>query len=194
MEQEEWEFMHQQPTWIWYPGDFEIWQHLKISLRREERGAPYPAFWKLETFYPSVQFKKELQLERPEKVSLWADGKYAVALDASNNIQPAFRGTFVLPEGRHTLYVLVSNTSSIPAIYLQGETFISDASWEVTCNDMEWAAAGCWNLSDVQNPPSRFRLEEEEIFPVKCETSDDGAFKKRISAALEGFPVCKPPV
>jgi hypothetical protein len=35
-------------VWIWYPGDFEIWQHQKVSLRRREHKLRVPAFWRLD--------------------------------------------------------------------------------------------------------------------------------------------------
>ena len=33
-------------TWIWYPGDFEIWLGNRFNNRRTERGAMFPPFWK----------------------------------------------------------------------------------------------------------------------------------------------------
>ena len=30
------------PTWIWYPGDFEIWLGNIFNNRRTERGAMFP--------------------------------------------------------------------------------------------------------------------------------------------------------
>ena len=33
-------------TWIWYPGDYEIWLGNQMNNRRTERGAFFPPFWK----------------------------------------------------------------------------------------------------------------------------------------------------
>ena len=32
-------------TWIWYPGDYEIWLGNQMNNRRTERGAFFPPFW-----------------------------------------------------------------------------------------------------------------------------------------------------
>ncbi len=34
----------QAQTWIWYPGDYEIWLGNRMNNRRTERGAFFPAF------------------------------------------------------------------------------------------------------------------------------------------------------
>ena len=31
-------------TWIWYPGDYEIWLGNQMNNRRTERGAFFPPF------------------------------------------------------------------------------------------------------------------------------------------------------
>jgi len=31
-------------TWIWYPGDYEIWLGNQMNNRRTERGAIFPSF------------------------------------------------------------------------------------------------------------------------------------------------------
>ena len=38
--------MTSKATWIWYPGDYEIWLGNKMNNRRTERGAFFPPFWK----------------------------------------------------------------------------------------------------------------------------------------------------
>ena len=36
-------------TWIWYPGDYEIWLGNQMNNRRTERGAFFPPFWKTDS-------------------------------------------------------------------------------------------------------------------------------------------------
>ena len=36
-------------TWIWYPGDYEIWLGNDLQNRRTERGTFFPPFWKMDT-------------------------------------------------------------------------------------------------------------------------------------------------
>jgi len=176
------------PTWIWYPGDFEIWLHNKISLRREDRQCIFPPFWRLDNFYISVKFKKELELIKPEKVTIYADGKYSIGLDRSMSINTDLRETFIIPEGKHTLFVFAVNQTGIPSIYAEGETFVSDASWEVSYGNSEWLKVGFWNLDDKDIPPSLFKLPVQEIFPAniqKHETSYFADFGKEVFGSLK---------
>ena len=47
-------------TWIWYPGDYEIWLGNQMNNRRTERGAFFPPFWKTDSHYVVVEFSKKL--------------------------------------------------------------------------------------------------------------------------------------
>jgi alpha-L-rhamnosidase len=38
--------MAQKATWIWYPGDYEVWLSNKMQNRRTERGAFLAPLWK----------------------------------------------------------------------------------------------------------------------------------------------------
>ena len=37
--------MNNKATWIWYPGDFEVWLGNRFNNRRTERGAMFPPFY-----------------------------------------------------------------------------------------------------------------------------------------------------
>ena len=52
-------------TWIWYPGDYEIWLGNKMNNRRTERGAFFPPFWKTDSHFVVVEFSKQLNLPQP---------------------------------------------------------------------------------------------------------------------------------
>ena len=58
----------QQATWIWYPGDFEIWLSNKMQNRRTERGTFFPVFWKVDNHYLLMDFHKVFELTEPEEV------------------------------------------------------------------------------------------------------------------------------
>ena len=68
-------------TWIWYPGDYEIWLGNQMNNRRTERGAFFPPFWKTDSHYVVVEFSKKLDLAEPEEIFIAAEGKYNVKLD-----------------------------------------------------------------------------------------------------------------
>ena len=88
-------------TWIWYPGDYEIWLGNQMNNRRTERGAFFPPFWKTDSHYVVVEFSKKLDLAEPEEIFIAAEGKYNVKLDGK--LQFGMPSTLKLPAGKHSL-------------------------------------------------------------------------------------------
>lgn len=161
----------QQPTWIWYPGDYEIWLSNQVQQRRTDRGSFFPVFWKIDSHYPLVDFHKEFTLSVPEEISIHAEGNYNVKLDGQ--LVEGTPGRLVVPAGRHKINVKVFNQSVVPAIFISGRTIITDSSWLVTFEDKEWIdetgktsdlsatnwlLAGSWNFNKATSLPSQFRL------------------------------------
>ncbi|QMW06169.1 hypothetical protein [Spirosoma foliorum] len=58
-----------QATWIWYPGDFEIWLGNNMQNRRTERTIFLPPFWKLDSHYNLIDFHKDFDLTQAEAVN-----------------------------------------------------------------------------------------------------------------------------
>ncbi|SHN13726.1 alpha-L-rhamnosidase C-terminal domain-containing protein [Chitinophaga sp. CF418] len=159
------------PTWIWYPGDFEIWLSNQMQNRRTDRGTFFPVFWKFDSHYPLIDFHKDFALTSPEEVGIYTEGIYNVKVDG----QPleGMPAKITVPAGKHRINIKVFNQASVPAVYVAGETVFSDASWLVTYEDKEWIDesgktsdisatkwlnAGSWNFDDVANPPSVCKL------------------------------------
>ncbi|HEY1022997.1 MAG TPA: alpha-rhamnosidase, partial [Flavisolibacter sp.] len=182
----------QQATWIWYPGDYEIWLSYNMQNRRTDRGAFFPVFWKIDSHYPLMDFHKEFTLLQPEEVSIYAEGQYNVKLDGK-----PFEGTptkISVPAGRHKINIKVFNQAAVPAIYVKGKTVVSDPSWLVTFEDKEWIDetgktsdisatkwlnAGSWNFNSPNSLPSKFHL------PVKAQRPASVA--KNSNAMLADF-------
>ncbi|MBB1286478.1 alpha-rhamnosidase [Flavisolibacter sp. BT320] len=168
----------QQATWIWYPGDYEIWLSNNMQNRRTDRGAFFPVFWKIDSHYPLMDFHKEFTLSQPEEVAIYAEGKYNVKLDGK-----PLEGTptrITVPAGKHKINIKVFSQAVVPAIYVKGKTIVSDSSWLVTFEDKEWIdetgktsdisatqwlKAGHWNFTTPSQLPSRFSL------PVKPQSA-----------------------
>ena len=174
-------------TWIWYPGDYEIWLGNRMNNRRTERGAFFPPFWKTDSHYVVVEFSKQLNLSEPEEIFIAAEGKYNVKLDGK--LQFGMPETLLLPAGRHNLNIKVWNQSTPPAIYVKGKTVNSDATWRVTYEDKEWIDesgkasdtsatiymdAGCWNFDGATQLPSQFRLMRTLHQPTARATQPEG--------------------
>ncbi|WP_455585369.1 alpha-L-rhamnosidase-related protein [Bacteroides sp.] len=177
----------QAQTWIWYPGDYEIWLGNQMNNRRTERGAFFPPFWKIDSHYVVVEFGKQFELGQPEEIFIAVEGKYNVKLDGK--LQFGMPETLMLPAGKHTLNVKVWNQATPPAIYIKGRTIHSDSSWRVTYEDKEWIDesgkasdtsatvymnAGCWNFDGATQRPSEFMLNREPMQAISREKVKSG--------------------
>lgn len=167
-------------TWIWYPGDFEVWLGNIFNNRRTERGAMFPPFWKQDSHYPTVEFSHEFELECEETITIACEGKYNLMLDGK--LQFGQPKTFVIPQGKHKLNLKVWNQATPPALFIEGTTIHSDSTWLATYEDKIWidengvahgsgiyVPAASWNFNSINMPPSNYHLECEERLPVQSE-------------------------
>ena len=165
------------PTWIWYPGDFEIWLGNIFNNRRTERGAMFPPFWKQDSHYVTVEFSKTFTLDHAETITIACEGQFNLALDGK--LQFGMPKTFTIPKGEHKLNIKVWNQATPPALYIKGETIHSDSSWFATYEDKIWidengvahgsgiyVPAASWHFNHIDTPPSTYHLQREERLPV----------------------------
>lgn len=177
----------QQATWIWYPGDFEIWLGNKMQNRRTERDVFLPPFWKLDSHYNLIDFHKSFTLNAPEEVSIFVEGQYNVKIDGKAIM--GYPKKITMPAGKHKLSLKVFCQDRVPAIFIQGKNVVSDNSWLVTFEDKEWIDetgkasdqsgttwlnAGSWNFNTPAQAPSKFSLATKAQKPVKVETLKEG--------------------
>ena len=167
-------------TWIWYPGDFEVWLGNIFNNRRTERGTMFPPFWKQDSHYVTVEFTKTVEVkEEQEEIEIFAEGQYNFSMDGKLQFPSSIQR---VPQGTHKLSLKVWNQATPPALYIKGKTIHTDASWQVTYEDKLWidengvahgsgiyVPAGCWHFDSPDAPPSTCHLEREERRPVCCD-------------------------
>lgn len=179
--------MAQSQTWIWYPGDYEIWLGNQMNNKRTERGAFFPHFWKMDSHYVLIEFNKNLDLAEPEEIDIVVEGVYNVKLDGK--LQFGQPRKMLIPAGRHVLNIKVYNQLTPPTIYVNGKTIFSDSSWRVTNEDKEWIDesgkasdtsatfymdAACWNFNSADDKPSQFKLTTTPMQAVSREKYGEG--------------------
>ena len=166
-------------TWIWYPGDFEIWLGNIFNNRRTERGAMFPPFWKQDSHWVTVAFSKSVELEEDETITIACEGKFNLSVDGK--LQFGMPKTFVVPAGEHKLSLKVWNQATPPALFIDGKTIKTDSTWLTTYEDKIWidengiahgsgvyVPATSWHFNSIDTPPSTYHLEREERRPVCC--------------------------
>ncbi|MFC3803898.1 alpha-L-rhamnosidase C-terminal domain-containing protein [Cohnella sp. GCM10012308] len=158
----------QTATWIWYPGDFEIRLHEKMSVKRRARGVPYPAYWRLDRHYSNVKFRYTYDLPHEEQISIKAEGSYSLYLDGRDNYR-SDEPVITLPAGRHEISVSVFNDVEMPALFIEGPNLRTDATWEATSYQNDWVSAGTWTFESPSVPPSAFRLAVAPQEPASVE-------------------------
>jgi alpha-L-rhamnosidase len=181
------DLLAQKASWIWYPGDFDIYMSNVMQNRRTERGSFFPPFWKMDSHYVLVDFHKEFNLKEAEEVKLYVEGTYNVKIDGQ--AITGFPKVITMPAGKHKLSLKVYGQDKVPAIFVQGKTVYSDASWLSTFEDKEWidasgktsdksgttfVNAGSWDLTDPLTPPSKFKLPTTPMSAVKKEQIGKG--------------------
>jgi hypothetical protein len=165
-------------TWIWYPGDFEVWLGNKFNNRRTERGAMFPPFWKQDSHWPTVVFSKDVDLAEDNIITIIAEGQYNFSIDG--RLQMPHSNS--IPKGRHTVSFKVWKQATPPALFIKGKEVQTDGTWLVTYEDKIWideqgtahgsgvyVPVGYWNFDSPETPPSQYRLEREEHRPVSEE-------------------------
>ncbi len=178
--------MTSKATWIWYPGDYEIWLGNKMNNRRTERGAFFPPFWKQDSHYVTVEFSKEVEIDEAETLTIATEGSYNIKIDGKMLF--GMPKDFTLPAGKHKINIKIHNQVSPPALFISGNTVRTDSSWNVTFEDKEWIdesgkasdtssttymPAGSWNFNDKDEMPSMFRLNR---MPCHAECVKDGLY------------------
>lgn len=164
-------------TWIWYPGDFEIWLGNIFNNRRTERGAMFPPFWKQDSHWVTVEFSKSFELTEAETITIGCEGQFNLALDGK--LQFGMPKTFEVPKGQHKLNIKVWNQATPPTLFIDGKTIKTDSTWLVTYEDKIWidengvahgsgiyVPAASWKFNSIDTPPSGFQLERKEQRPV----------------------------
>lgn len=160
----------QKATWIWYPGDFEVWLSNKMQVRRTEREAVFPPLWQYYSPYALVTFQTEFDIPQPDEVKIFTEGSFQLLLDGVQiHGQPK---SLNIPAGKHKISFKVYNQEVLPAIYIEGKYVKSDASWQVTNEDKlwidengkaqqsgtPWVPVGSWNFNSPLAKPSEFKL------------------------------------
>jgi len=156
-------------SWIWYPGDFELWLSSKIQVQRTERGMFFPPFWRMDRHTPLVTFFQTVELDEEETIDFCVEGDFNMMINwkyvYDENITQ-----ITLPKGRHHIRFLVYNTVTPPAIWVKGKTVVSDKSWKTSrqseIQHEKLVNADSWLFNTPDNKPSEYQLATTPQSPV----------------------------
>ncbi|MGY5355626.1 alpha-L-rhamnosidase-related protein [Wenyingzhuangia sp. IMCC45467] len=177
---------NKEATWIWYPGDFEVWLSNKMQVRRTEREAVFPPLWKYYSPYALVTFQTEVDIPEADNIKIVSEGPFQLLVDGVQIYgQPK---SLNIPAGKHKISLKVYNQEVLPAIYIQGKYIKSNQDWMVTNEDKlwideagkaqqsgtPWVYVGSWNFNAPNNKPSEFRLATEPWTAKESKKTENG--------------------
>jgi hypothetical protein len=162
-------------TWIWFPGDYENWIGNQMNNRRTERGASVPVQWKMDNHEALMIFKKTVELTEPEKIEVYAEGKYVISIGRLSVNGNENGSTEVnVPAGKQQIKIKVLNYATVPALFVKGKTIHTDETWmtspieenRLTVNMKHpdspsgyFMNAGSGGMNDPLIKPSEFKLK-----------------------------------
>lgn len=163
--------------WVWYKGDYELWQNLKLSEKRNQKEIDFPVFWSPSTVYPAVFFTKDVTFKTPVKLTVHCNGKGHVNI---GGICYPVNREIELPEGEHKLRIKVINIKGLPAIYINSDALITDETWGCyPSQSHKWPEnikrVGCEpKYTKASDNVEAFPFSYERIEPISKETVDGG--------------------
>lgn len=163
-------------TWIWFPGDMDLWMGNRVNNLRTENGGMWPAFWRADSHWQNVEFSKTIDIDHDEEVEIAAEGRYSVKIDKWFLFGMPQKIT--LPKGRHHVKIVVSNLVSPPALWVNGVTVKSDGTWSVSNYAMSerpdtWYDMNGNPMFDAKEKcPSQYRLPISPVYPDREERNE----------------------
>lgn len=158
--------------WIWYNGDYEIYHHMLLSCRREEKGHSYPCMWHIARPEVSVSFFKEYYV--PEDTTI------RIVTNADGMVQTNYKNSPVntdLPvaAGKHTITVRLFDFDTFPTFYIDSEYLKTDETWVASSCDGDNQPVGYRDYFDSpDSDPRVFPFSYENLSPVRIEEVNGG--------------------
>ncbi len=158
--------------WIWYDTDFELYHHMLLSCRRQEKGCDYPCMWHLSSPEKSVSFYKTFTADRDTVINIKTYSKGMVRFE--DRLWPV-NSNIPVSAGEHSIHIELYDLEAFPALYVQSEFLYSDETWTADAHDRIPISVGCTPaFYDAEDDPRVFPFEYEEIKPVSEEAIDGG--------------------
>ena len=161
-----------QAKWIWHPGEFEIYHHMLLSFRRQEKGCDYPCCWHICRPEASMRFRKTFTAERDGEITVVTRGRGMARFNG--RLWPV-NGPIPVPAGTHDISVEIFDLETFPSIYIDSDVLATDGSWLTDPYDAQTVPAACEPaFTSPEDDPAVFPFAYEDIEPVAVEDVPGG--------------------
>lgn len=160
-------------SWLWYPGEYEIYHSNQLHSRREDYGIDYVTFWQVPPLYPRVEFYKTFENDRSFSLKVISFSNGFFYLDGKQ--YPLNTPTRV-KKGRHKITVRLMNVSGgLPCIFAESEFLNTDGSWLVSNGSAQKVRAATSSLYDTaEKNPQEFPFSYRKISYASRESAEGG--------------------
>lgn len=160
-------------TWLWYPGEYEIYHSNQLHARREDFGIDYVTFWQVPSLYPRVDFYKSFENDRSFSLKVISASNGFFYLDGK---QYPLNTPTQVKIGQHKIIVRLMNVSGgLPCIFAESEFLNTDGSWQVSNGTAKKVPAATSPLYDTaERNPEQFPFSYREIPFASRQTTDGG--------------------
>ncbi len=161
-----------QAKWIWYQGDFEIYHHMLLSCRRQEKGCDYPCQWHISRPEVSASFRREFTADRDGEIRVVTRSKGMVRF--GGRLLPVNK-TIPVPAGEHKISVELYDIEKFPACFIDSPVLVTDERWTAECFDRRPLPVGCSPMfTSERDDPSVFPFDYEDRAPERIEDAEGG--------------------
>lgn len=147
--------------WIWYYGDFELYHTREMMNRREVRGLYYPPMWRVDGIHQNLFVYKIATLDAQETMRIYSHSKDVSVTVNGKRFDPS--KPIKLDAGRNFVKIHVYSPTELPSVYVKGDTFASDESWNVGSYGGHDRRVG---TNDAFTSPS----DDPSVFPFRYKT------------------------
>lgn len=165
-----------QAYWIWHFGDYELYHHLQLSDRREEKGSPVCCMWHVTRPNYNARFYRTFTAETDTVIRIvsHSHGKGFIQGDTCSFSFP-FNTDTAVPAGTHTIQVNVFDKEAFPAFFINSDYLKTDGQWqsdEYACDrfPVGWDPA----FTRAEDDPRVFPFHYKALTPVSTERTETG--------------------
>ena len=161
-----------QAKWIWYPGEFEIYHHMLLSFRRQEKGCDYPCVWHVSRPEASVQLRTRFTAEKAFSFTAVTHGKGMVRLaDRLWRVNEPISA----PAGTYDISVELFDLNAFPSLFIDSEFLVTDESWQADLYAANPVPAACEPaFVSAADDPAVFPFAYSPLRPVSAQPIENG--------------------
>lgn len=173
-------------SWIWYPGDLELYYALRQNFSRVERGMGWPAFWKSEGFRQRIVLWREYELSASTQFTVYAHG---VGFVQAEERKYPFGTPVDCGPGKVVVRIHLGRIEALPCALVEGDAIQSGPGWTAEDYNAPAVEAGFDpRYCRPDQDPAVWEYSAQPYDPIRIEGVEGGflyEWETELTAVLE---------